>query len=1171
MDTPTSHPILIATAGPDCGRALVDLRRIDRPAVLGRSVRADIRVADRRLEPHHLLIAPDGDITVLTATAHRTDAGSITVGDSILTLIAAEETARDPQGHTIVRQPRRLPPVEPLAPALDPGDTIDAVRVASSEPSGGLGPTGPIAALTGVLAAGIIAAVTQNAMFILFALVGVVTSLSVSGVELVRLRRARRRRAIDDASRRARVAAAILASVASVAAADRERWPIDLAARARTTRLWERRRSHHDSTRVVLGIADRPAPIDLTAVAPADRPAAAPVIVERPVTLDLDPGVVCVITASDRAGREIADGLVRSMVSQMRVHLGPVDLAITDGTDAADDTEGSTLRLIVLDDPAPLSDATSVVRRLLDGEHPPVVIAVAGRGSSVPAMTTALVEVDHRGNGRLRIDLHAEQGTDTAPVAFAVAGVTAATVAVVDDVLAALIDPELPPAPERGLPAVVALADIDVAPDGHDSGDRSAATALIGVGVSGAVAIDLVTDGPHMLIAGTTGSGKSEVLATLAVSLARHHAPDDVQLLLVDHKGGAGLAHLGRLPHVIGVVTDLDGDHLDRMLTALEAELRRREAELAGLGARDLITAGREARDHGRAGRVVPARLVVIVDELAALLAGRREAASLLTDIAQRGRSLGVHLVLATQRPAGIVPEALAANIDIRLALRVRDTADSNDVIGDPAAARIGRSLPGRAVLRLAGDTPIPVQTALSGTADIAAVVARWADSPPVTASWHPPLPEHLTLDDAESHHHGRIDRPDRLEQPPLEWAPSDGSLALVGPVGSGTTTALVAVTARQCDTQVYVLDARGDRRLDDLATCPHVAPVVRIDDTERVGRLLASICAEIDARRRVGGSDALGYLLLAIDGVDEVRRSLDTMPARVADQLDRIIVDGPGVGVVTVTAGSQPVPARHRMIEWTFTGRPDHPGRLHVSTVDGVRAVAQIAWPSPTAQPPADRAAPSPTPIGVLPDVVVPEAFPSGGTRRGTAAVELRIGIDSATLAPHAFALPTGEHVLVLGPARSGRSWTLEMLTAAWVDALGESGTVTRVRGALADVPVLDGPHLVVVDDAARVDDPSGAFTARLEQGEPGLTVIAAAHGDALRARFGHWTQVVRRSRRGLIMSSAPDTDGDLLGASLPSRPPIASRPGLAWWVADGAVGQVQLLAPSPAPVRLR
>lgn len=1169
MENPTSHPILIAAAGPDCGRALADLRAMRCPAVLGRSVRADIRLADRRLEPHHLLVDPGGDIRVLTATARRTAAGSIAAGDSVLTLIAAEGAQRDSQGPVVVRQPRRIPPVEPVGPLLDPGDTGDAVRHLPSAGGVGIGPAGPIAALTGVLAAGIVAAITQNAMFILFALVGVVTSLSVSGVELVRLRRSRRERLVADTARRTRIMAAIAASVGSVTAADRDRWPLDLVARARSERLWERRPGHHDATRVVIGIADLPAPVDLTAVAPADRPVVSPVIADRSLTIDLEPGAVCVIAAGDPAGVTVAHGLVRSMVAQLIVHLGPADLTIVEGAGDIDDVGGVAQRVIVLDDPASLSDVTSGVRRQLDTDRPPVVIAIAGPGSTTPATATIVIDVDHCGSGRLR----AEVGGDAAPVAFRVAGITTATADAVRGAVAPLTDPEQPPVSERGLPATVDLTDIDDVADvadvaGPGDGDRSAARAVIGVSADGVVAIDLVGDGPHMLIAGTTGSGKSELLGTLAVSLARHHAPDDVHLLLVDHKGGAGLAHLGHLPHVVGVVTDLDGDRLDRTLLSLEAELRRREEVLAGLGARDLRDAGRSARELGDPARVVPARLVVIVDELAALIAGRRDAAVLLTDIAQRGRSLGVHLVLATQRPTGIVPDALAANIDVRLALRVRDTADSTDIIGDPAAARIERALPGRAVLRLAGEPTIPVQTARCSTADIDVAVRRWAGSPGVTAPWPNALPDHLPADHhAEPHHHGLIDRPDRLDQPPLEWAPCQGPLALVGPVASGTTTALIAVAGRQCDTQVYVLDARGDRRLDELAACPHVAPVVRIDDTERVGRLLAHVCAEIDARRRVGGTDALGYVLLAIDGVDEVRRSLETAPGRVADLLDRIIAEGPGVGVVTVTAGSHPVPVRHRMIEWTFTGRP---GRIELTDTDGARAVAQIARPSSTARPPVGRAAPAPTPIGVLPELIDPVGFPSGGSRRD-GAVDLRIGIDSSTLRPHALAVPDGEHVLVLGPARSGRSHTLDVLATAWLDAHGDAGTMTRVRGSLDEVPVVDGPHLVVVDDAARVDDPAGAFAARLEQGEPGLAVIAAVHGDALRARFGHWTQVVRRSRRGLIMSSASDTDGDLLGASLPPRPQVAARPGLAWWVADGAFGQVQVLAPSPTTVRLR
>jgi S-DNA-T family DNA segregation ATPase FtsK/SpoIIIE len=189
---------------------------------------------------------------------------------------------------------------------------------------------------------------------------------------------------------------------------------------------------------------------------------------------------------------------------------------------------------------------------------------------------------------------------------------------------------------------------------------------------------------------------------------------------------------------------------------------------------------------------------------------------------------------------------------------------------------------------------------------------------------------------------------------------------------------------------------------------------------------------------------------------------------------------------------------------------------------------------------------------------------------------VELTIGIDAESLAPHALRLPVGDHLLVLGPDRSARSRILEALERAWCGAHpGGGAVVTRVVDDASHIPAVDGPHLVIVGDAARVDDPSGAFTARLEAGEPGLTVFASAHADALRARFGHWTQVVRRSRRGIVLSGAAEGDGDLLGATLPSRPAIAPRPGLVWWVADGSVGQLQATvsvpAPSAAPCRLR
>jgi S-DNA-T family DNA segregation ATPase FtsK/SpoIIIE len=1171
MEHPTPAPILVASAGPDCGRPLVDLRTTTRPLVLGRSPRSDIHLADPAAEPHHLVITPSGDCSALAGSARRTAVGSVAIGSS---LIGWSPAGVERTGSIVNRPPRLLPTAEPVTPSIDPGDTD---RAHSSVPvATGLGPAGPIAAVTGVIAAGIIAAITRNAMFVLFALVGVVTSLSVTGVELVRIRRARRSRLVEDDRRRDRIAAAITVSVAAIVEADRDRWPLDLIGRAHSPRVWERRLTHLDATRVVIGVADRPAPLDLSSIAVADRPPATSgltVIPERPVTIDLAPGTVCIVTAADARSVAVADGLVRSLVGQLMVQLGPADLVLVDQSEidtVTDDSDGSSSdpngphTVVVLEDTSTLVDVTSPIRRLLASPRPPAVIAVAGPGANVPSTATTIIEVDHRSAGRLRED----PVTGASPVTVAVAGITAATLASVRAVLAPLLDPERPPSDSASIPSSVTLGTILA--DGDDDpapGDRSRVEVVLGIGAEGVVDIDLVAHGPHMLVAGTTGSGKSELLASLAVSIALRHRPDDVQMLLVDHKGGAGLGHLARLPHVVGVVTDLDGDLVDRTLVGLEAEIRRRECALARLGARDLASAGRTGTDDD--GRGVPARLIVIVDELAALLVDRHEAARTLTDIARRGRSLGVHLVLATQRPTGVVPEALAANVDLRVALRVRDAADSVDVIGDPSAARIPRGLPGRAVVRIGGDAPRSVQTALTATDDIDRSIDRWSSSSGEVVAWYPPLPDLLVVGpDDPGHHHGLVDRPDRQEQPPLTWDPDDGSLAVIGPVGSGTTTALVTLTVRHCDTQVFVLDGRGDRRLDDLASREHVAPVVRVDDVERVGRLLRHLCTEIDARRRVGGSDALGRIVLAVDGFDEVRRVVDELPGRAGDLLDRVLVEGPAVGIVAVVATSGTIPLRHRMTEWVLVGRP---GRIHLTAADGARAVAQIAVAAAESAPPVGRCAPAPTPIGALPELVDPVASPAVGRRRHDG-VELTIGIDAATLRPHVLTVPDGEHLLVLGPARSGRTSTLEALVGAWSDAHRElGGLVTRVSGDLGDVPVLAGPHLVVVDDAARLDDPTGAFSARLDAGEAGLTVFAAGHADALRARFGHWTQVVRRSRRGLVMSASADGDGDLLGLSLPTRPMIAARPGLAWWIADGVSGQIQVVAPSPVPSRLR
>ena len=205
-------------------------------------------------------------------------------------------------------------------------------------------------------------------------------------------------------------------------------------------------------------------------------------------------------------------------------------------------------------------------------------------------------------------------------------------------------------------------------------------TAVIGEGADGPFSVDLRRDGPHGLVAGTTGSGKSELLQTIIASLAVNNRPDEMNFVLVDYKGGAAFKDCNLLPHTVGMVTDLDGHLTTRALESLGAELRRREHQLAGAGAKDIedylaATAPEDAP--------LP-RLLIVIDEFAALVAELPDFVTGLVDIARRGRSLGVHLILATQRPAGVVSAEIKSNTNLRIALRVTDAGDSADVHRGP-------------------------------------------------------------------------------------------------------------------------------------------------------------------------------------------------------------------------------------------------------------------------------------------------------------------------------------------------------------------------------------------------------------------------------------------------------------------------------------------------------
>jgi DNA segregation ATPase FtsK/SpoIIIE, S-DNA-T family len=413
--------------------------------------------------------------------------------------------------------------------------------------------------------------------------------------------------------------------------------------------------------------------------------------------------------------------------------------------------------------------------------------------------------------------------------------------------------------------------------------------------------VSLRRDGPHALIAGTTGAGKSELLQTLVASLALGHSPARLSFLLVDYKGGAAFKECRDLPHAVGMVTDLEGDLAHRVLISLDAELKRRERLLAAGEARDLEELERSDPE------TAPASLVIVIDEFATLVKEVPDFVEGVVDVAQRGRSLGVHLVLATQRPSGVVSESIRANTNLRIALRVASPHESEDVIGATDAGRIPRSLPGRAYARTGHDELAEFQAAYVGgpsddavaesapvvvrpfglaaaasppspddaapearatdlTRIVAAVreAARGARIVPPAAPWLPELPDALPLsaidraaaDGEGGAAIGLVDDPGRQEQRPLVVdLERDGGLLVYGGGGSGKTTLLRSLAAGLAESSspdelhVYGLDY-GGRGLASLESLPHCGSVIASGEQERTGRLFGLLRDTVAERR---------------------------------------------------------------------------------------------------------------------------------------------------------------------------------------------------------------------------------------------------------------------------------------------------------------------------------
>ncbi|KAA9149587.1 hypothetical protein F6B41_21975 [Microbacterium lushaniae] len=759
----------------------------------------------------------------------------------------------------------------------------------------------------------------------------------------------------------------------------------DIATRP-LARLWERRRTDADALRVRVGVAETPLEVRFEGGPQKERTLERRVGVSpAPVSVDLAAGPVGVCGPAD-----VTAGLARAMITDLATLRSPRDLQFVVLCDREQESTWSWVQwlphLNVGAGPVALIGNTDHTRRerlrelgaLLDarmrvaGERrgasadAQIVLVIDGarRYRMLPGMVTILEKGALFGIHVLAIDSDRSRLPEEATSVVAVDGVDPllgrvesaeeyyapvlldqVSLAYAEDIARALcpIEHVRGVGDDATLPSSVRYSELM----GIDLDDpRPIAEqwqlvprqsyVVVGAGTEGEFAIDIASDGPHALVAGTTGSGKSEFLQTLVISLALANRPDALNFVLIDYKGGSAFADCSRLPHTVGMVTNLDARETERALASLDAELKRRERVLRDdIGAKDVDAAWE--KDPDAAARLGLARLMIVVDEFAELKTELPDFINGLVRIARVGRSLGVNLVLATQRPSGVITPEMQSNINLRVALRVTDRADSGDVIGTPDAALIPAGSPGRGYVRAGLDAaPIPFQTArvaalrlghqrtarvlppaarvewqtlglpprypsattqathrpdqddtdLRALVQLAGQAAQLLGVPKSPSPWLLPLPDVLPLDrfDDGAVPEGAVilgleDVPSEQTQRPLVWSILDDShLLLFGGSRSGRTTALrtllsqVVLRFTPADLHLYVVDW-GNGALLPLTGAPHTGAVITPQDAERLPRLLGRLAGELSRRQGVLAQAAVG-------SIAEQRRTADPREA---------------------------------------------------------------------------------------------------------------------------------------------------------------------------------------------------------------------------------------------------------------------------------------------------
>ncbi|MGA0877934.1 MAG: FtsK/SpoIIIE domain-containing protein [Ilumatobacteraceae bacterium] len=1131
---------IVVASGPDCGRTIP---LTDRRQTLGRSPTCGIRIEDLALRPHHVMVsgrAPDLVLQALGGEVEDLD-GAFRVGNTVCWV---RPVIRRAVTETGTARPFHRPPSSPGVVALEP--PVEPLSRPQPRPASAP-PWGPV--LGGASTGLIVAAVTRQWLFALFSVVTAAVAGVTWYVQRLGSRRARRRWVNETADDRREFDQRCVTFAGHLADVRRSRHRLlgDLlvAARRGDGVLWAKR--HIDD--VCIGYGSRQVVV---------VPGASPLnFNDIPVTVDLSAGSIIGVHG-DRA-----ESVVAALLLRLAMEVGPSDWQLLTAAVVPDPWMGlgrlahcrrhpltlDDLRepddptrhdIVWVSDPADASQRRSLALRYLEQRRASMIISAPSL-RDLPAHCTTII--------------------DSADVELDGVGPMA-----VNEVIEVLEQWQDPDAAVLAVPANAQFAGIDryrtVSTEEivRRWSTRSTTVRIdVGIGSEGPTTLDLVSDGPHAIVVGTTGAGKSELLRTLVMSLALNNSPQAVNLVLVDYKGGSAFDACADLPHVAAVVTDLESQGSEntarRMLRGLEAELRHRETLLRIAG---VSTQVEYEHRCGSAAQAMP-KLVIVIDELAALRADVPDVVSALVSVAQRGRSLGVHLIVATQRPGSELSGDIVANSSLRIALRLAAREDSIQVLGHPLAAALPRSRPGRAAMSIGGALPEVFQTLQVGD-DLESLVTMTRHAaeemciPPPRRPWCEALPARLAPPaDAPSLAVGMVDDPDAQRQFPLLWNP-EAHLFVTGGPGSGKTWALhtlLAVLQRHDPSaRFFVIAGRGGR-----------SPWVAVQDHERLYRLLRHVSMVIDDRQR-RRSD-VSPLVLIIDDVD-IWRSLyadDRLGAHLWDMFERIATRGPVVGVTCALSATRdhglPGFVGSRLAQhWIGTDRSGSfrvPGSSEPLTArlfdphfyaTGLDAVTAGVDRSVTA---------------VLPERVEARTLSRPGS----------FGIRADDLTEIGLSTSRRLRALVVGHRQSGRTGALHALKTSWArtNPDGRIIDLTRFGSDGTDDEVLDGDTtsvLLVVDDADRFEMSSNLLSRLIPALESPagthVSLLAAAPPHFLRARTDHWLQRLRMHRCGVLLGRCADEDGDLFGLYTRSLAVVPEARGRGLWIEDGeSLGIVQ------------